>query len=93
MSVVVFLLTPGLALAALTPVTDRATLCSLKYGRYVKATYVGSTPMEDACRTENAEARRHMCQHNYKRPELVEACVDTYNPVTEQIRQTKETRP
>lgn len=71
------------------PVTDRDTLCSLKYGRYENNAYVGSTPIEDACRTKHYESRKRICEHNYQKPEIVEACIDTYDAITEQIRRIK----
>jgi hypothetical protein len=67
-------------------VTNRNLLCSLKYGVYENNAYVGSTPMEDACRTEHYESRKRICEHNYKQHEIVEACISTYDAATEQIR-------
>jgi hypothetical protein len=76
-----------------TAVTDRGTLCSLNYRRYANNAYVGSTPMEDACRTRDYESRKRICEHNYQKPEIVQACIDTYDATTEQIRSAKAKSP
>lgn len=87
-------LATGSSLAA-APITDRDSLCSLKYGRFEQSAskhdnfeYVGSTPMEDACKTPLRPQREAICRYNYRQQEIAEACVDTYDAVTEQIRQT-----
>lgn len=71
------------------PVSDRNTLCSLEFGKFVNSDYVGSTPMEDACRTEHYESRKKICDHNYDRAEIVNACLLTYDAITERIREAQ----
>lgn len=71
------------------PVNDRNTLCSLEFGRFANGVYVGSTPMEDACRTDHYESRKEVCNHNYDRAEVSNACVLTYDAITERIRKSK----
>ncbi len=87
------LLIAPMSLRAGSYVTDRASLCELKYGRQVQSSdkenqfeYVGSTPMEDACKNPLRPQREKICRYNYQLPEVVEACIDTYDAVTEQIR-------
>lgn len=82
---------------AASPIVDRDTLCSLKYGlraqvkgKKTEYQYVGSTPMEDACRSSHKPSRIKICEFHYLKSEIVEACVDTYDAVTEQIRQAKQ---
>ena len=70
-------------------VSDRNTLCSLEFGKFANGGYVGSTPMEDACRTEHYESRKKICEHNYDRAEIVNACLLTYDAITEHIREVQ----
>lgn len=82
---------------AVPPITDRETLCALKYGRFVPSAskkdqfdYAGSTAMEDACKASFKPQRETICAHNYRQREIVAACEDTYDAVTEQIRQASQ---
>jgi hypothetical protein len=74
---------------AIEPVKNRSTLCSLEFGRYADGVYVGSTPMEDACRTEHRESREKICKKNYNRPEIINACMLTYDGISEQIKKAE----
>lgn len=76
----------------LRPVEDRNTLCSLEFGKYADGVYVGSTPMEDACRTEHYDSRKKICANNYEREEVINACVHTYDAITEILRRAKNKR-
>ena len=71
------------------PISDRGTLCSFEFGRFANRRYVGSTPMEDACRTEHYESRKKICEHNYDQSEIVNACLLTYDAISESIRKAK----
>ena len=71
-------------------VTDRNTLCSLEFGRHKNELYIGSTPMEDACRRDHYESRKTICESNYDRPEIINACILTYDAVSELIRSAQE---
>ena len=72
-------------------VTDRETLCSLEFGRWRNdGRYIGSTPMEDACRLALYESRKTICESNYDRPEIIRACILTYDVVSEVIRSAQE---
>lgn len=73
---------------SLTPVSDHDTLCSLNFGKYENGNYVGSTPMEDACRTEHVESRYQICMHNYSKPEIVNACVATFDAIAHRVQLT-----
>jgi len=70
-----------------TPITDRDTLCSLDYGVVDQGHFVASTPMRDACVTENYESRKRICEYNYKKLEIVAACMATYNAQTLQTNE------
>ncbi len=68
-------------------VTDRETLCSLEFGRFENNAYVGSTPMEDACRIKHRESRVRICEHNYKEREIIKACIATYDAISFRIQE------
>jgi hypothetical protein len=68
------------------PVTDRKIICGLDYGRFQEQRYVGSTPMENACLTKDYAARKRLCEDNYRVHAIIQACIGTYDAVTEQIR-------
>lgn len=74
---------------AIEPVKNRNTLCSLEFGRYADGVYIGSTPMEDACQTEHHESREKICKHNYNQPEIINACILTYDGISEHLRNTE----
>jgi hypothetical protein len=77
----------------LTPVKDRNTLCALQFGRFANGVYVGSTPMEDACRTDHYESRKKICEHNYDRPEIVNACLLAYDAITKEKSRILDEEP
>lgn len=77
----------------LKPVKDRNTLCALEFGKFANGVYVGSTPMEDACRTEHYESRKKICEHNYDRTEIVNACLLTYDTITKEKIGTLDEEP
>jgi len=77
----------------LKPVKDRNTLCALEFGSFANGVYVGSTPMEDACRTEHYESRKRICDHNYDRTEIVNACLLTFDAITKEKRATLDEEP
>ncbi len=64
------------------PVKDRRTLCLLEFGKFDKEQYVASTPMLDACLTKHYEGRKRICEYNYKEPEVIAACIATYDSNT-----------
>lgn len=77
----------------LKPVKDRNTLCALEFGKFANGVYVGSTPMEDACGTEHYESRKKICEHNYDRTEIVNACLLTYDAITKEKIGTLDKEP
>lgn len=79
----------GTALAS-KPLSSRNSLCRLKYGQYENGEYTGSTPMEEACRTGDGKSREQICEQGYRKREIREACSDTYDAVTEQLRSVRE---
>ena len=74
----------------------REILCSLEFGRYVDSNesvqvedkpeliqkFVGSTPIQDACSSTSYGARVDICNFNYKRAEVVTACIRSYDAIT-----------
>ena len=87
-----FLLPPNYLLAdSNKPVTDRDTLCSLEFGKYNDdSAYVGSTPMKDVCEIKYYESRKRVCEFNYKRSEIIAACIATYDAISYRIQNATE---
>ncbi len=72
-------------------VTDRNRICMLEFGKFDKNNaFVSSTPMQDACSSSHYESRKRICEFNYKKYEIINACIATYDAVTTKIKKAKK---
>ena len=73
-----------------SPIDDRAVLCAMNFGRFKDKQYVGSTPMQDACRTEHKGTRERICRENYTKKEVIAACKLVYDGLTYRIQEARK---